>query len=60
MPTLLKKERFFLFVYSCETHRERQGHRQREEEQAPYKEPDAGLNPRPWDQALSQRQILNC
>ena len=34
-----------LFIYSWETHRERQRHRQREK-QAPCREPDAGLDPR--------------
>ena len=38
--------------------RERQRHRQREK-QAPYREPDVGFDPRPWDHALSQRQTLN-
>ena len=33
------------FIYSWETHRERQRHRQREK-QAPCREPDVGLNPR--------------
>ena len=42
-----------------ETHTERQRHRQREEKQGPCKETDAGLDPRIWDQALSQRQMLN-
>ena len=36
---------YFLFIYSWETHRARQTHRQREKH-APHKEPDAGLNPR--------------
>ena len=39
---LLKK---ILFIYSGETHRERQRHRQREK-QAPCGEPDVGLDPR--------------
>ena len=37
---------------------ERQRHRQREK-QATHKEPDVGLDPRPWAQALGQRQVLN-
>ena len=47
-----------LFIYPWETHKERQRHRQREK-QAPCKEPNAGLNPRPRDHSLSQRQMLN-
>ena len=34
----------FLFIH--ERHRESQRHRQREEKEAPRKEPDAGLDPR--------------
>ena len=34
-----------LFIYSRETHRERQRYRLREK-QAPYREPDVGLDPR--------------
>ena len=34
-----------LFIYSCETWRDRQGHRQREK-QDPCREPDVGLHPR--------------
>ena len=34
-----------LFIYSRERERERQRHRQREK-QAPYREPDVGLDPR--------------
>ena len=33
-----------LFIYSWETHRERQRHRQREK-QAPRREPNVGLDP---------------
>ena len=47
-----------LFIYSWETQREGQRHRQREK-QALCKEPNAGLDPGPWDQALSRRQMLN-
>ena len=47
-----------LFIFSWETQRERQRHRQREK-QAPCKEPDAGLNPRLQDHALSWRQMRN-
>ena len=37
--------RFYLFIH--ETHRERGRHRQRQrEKQAPYREPDVGLDPR--------------
>ena len=39
--SLFKK---ILFIYSWETHRERQRYRQREK-QAPCGEPDAGLDP---------------
>ena len=41
-PLLFKK---ILFIYSWETHRERQRHRQREK-QAPCRESDEGLDPR--------------
>ena len=48
-PPLKKNETLFflkiLFIYSCETHRERQRHRQREK-QAPCGELNAGLHPR--------------
>ena len=37
------KKIFYLFIH--ESHRERQRHRQREK-QAPFREPDAGLDPR--------------
>ena len=37
---------------------ERQRHRQREK-LAPRREPDVGLDLRPWDHDLSQRQTLN-
>ena len=37
--------RFYLFIYSRETHRDRQRHRQREK-QALCREPDAELDPR--------------
>ena len=32
---------------------------QAEGEDAPYGEPSVGLDPRTWDQDLSQRQMLN-
>ena len=41
-----------------DTEREVQKHWQREK-QAPHKEPDVGLDPRPQDHALSQKQTLN-
>ena len=46
-PTLLALSflKNILFIYSWETHRERQRHRQREKE-APCREPDAELDPR--------------
>ena len=50
---------FFLRFYLFERHRGRQRHRQTEK-QAPCKEPDVGLDPGPWDHALSQRQTLSC
>ena len=46
-----------LFIYSWVTQRERE---KQKEKQAPCKEPDAGLDPRTWqDHALGQRQALN-
>ena len=42
-----------------EREREWQRHRQREK-QAPCEEPDVGLDSRPQNHALSQRQMLNC
>ena len=39
---IFKKD--FLFIYSWETHKDRQRHRQREK-QAPCREPDVGLDP---------------
>ena len=47
-----------IFIYSWETYRERQKHRQREK-QAPRREPDVGLDPRPQDHTLRWRQTLN-
>ena len=44
-----------LFIYSWETHRERQRHRQKEK-QAPCREPDVGLDPGSRDHALGWRQ----
>ena len=38
-------KRFYLFIYSWQTRRERQRHKQREK-QAPCKKPNAGLDPR--------------
>ena len=42
-----------------ERERERQRHRQREK-QAPYREPNVGLDPGLQDSTLGQRQALNC
>ena len=47
-----------LFVYSWETQRESQKHRQKEK-QALRRELDVGLNPGSRDHTLSQRQKLN-
>ena len=47
-----------VFIYSWETHRERQRHRQREK-QAPTGSLMQDLIPGPWDHALNQRQTLN-
>ena len=47
-----------LFIYSWETQRERQSHRQREK-QAPHRQPDVGLHPRPPDHDLRQRQMFH-
>ena len=47
-----------LFVYSWETHREKQRRRQREK-QAPCWESNEGLDARTRDHALGQRQMLN-
>ena len=50
-----------LFIYSWETHRERQRHRQREK-QASYGEPDAGLDPRTsgsWSEPKADTQALS-
>ena len=48
---------FFLIFHLFMRDTERQRHRK--EKQAPHREPDVGLNSRPWDHALSQRQMLN-
>ena len=50
---------FFKILFIYERRRERQRHRQREK-QASCGEPGVGLDPRPQDQDLSQRQTLNC
>ena len=47
-----------LFIYSWETYKERQRHRQREK-QAPHREPDVGLNTWTGDHTLSWRQTLS-
>ena len=46
-------------MIDIERERERQRHRQREK-QAPFKEPDVGLDPASQDHTLGQRQKLNC
>ena len=53
----LRDSSFFLdlFIYSLETHTETEA----EGEAVSPREPQAGLNPGPQDQALSQRQTLN-
>ena len=44
-----------------DTEKERQGHRQKHrEKQAPCREPDVGLDPRPRDHTVSQRQTFSC
>ena len=52
---------FFLkdFIYSCETHRERQRHRQKERSRLPLGSPMWDLIPGLWDHDLSRRQMLN-
>ena len=47
-------KRFYLFMHEGYTERERQRHRQREE-QAPCREPDVGLDPGPQDHALESK-----
>ena len=54
----LKVFSIVFIVCRCYKQRERQRHRPREK-QAPCKEPDVGLNPESWDQALGRRQMLN-
>ena len=39
--------------------RDREAETQAEGEAGSRQEPDVGLDPRPWDHALSQRQTLN-
>ena len=50
----------FIYLFMKDTHRERevQRHKQREK-QAPHREPDVGLDPRPQDHSLGQRQALH-
>ena len=38
---------------------EKEAETQAEGEAGSLQEPDVGLDPQPWDQALSQRQMLN-
>ena len=47
---------FILFIHE----RQREAETQAKGEAGSLQEPDAGLNPRPQDHALSQRQMLNC
>ena len=52
---------FLEFIYSWDTQRERQRHRQREK-QDPWREPDAGLNPRitgSWPEPKADAQPLS-
>ena len=44
----------FIYLFMRDAERERQ-----REKQAPHREPDVWLDPGSWDQALSQRQMLN-
>ena len=48
----------YLFMRDTETQRERQRHRQREK-QAPCKEPDVGLDPRPPGSHPGLKAALN-
>ena len=48
-----------LFIYSWQTHTERQKHRQREK-QAPCRESDLGLNPRSSGSHPGLKAALNC
>ena len=52
---------YYLFIYSRETHRERErdAETQAEGEAGSLPEPDAGLDPGTHDHALSQSQTLN-
>ena len=50
--------KMYLFIHERHRLRERQRHRRREQ-QAPYREPDVGLNPQTQNHALSQRQTPN-
>ena len=49
--------RFYLFIH--ERQREKEAETQAEGEAGSPQEPNVGLNPRPQDHALSQRQTLN-
>ena len=49
----------FIYLFMRDRERWGQRHRQREK-QVPCREPNVGLNPEPWDHALSQRQTLYC
>ena len=52
---LMDFKKYFIYLFTKDTQRQR--HRQRKrEKQASYKEPDVGLDPKPWDHALSRRQ----
>ena len=51
---LFFKDFIYLFMRDTERDRERERGRDRQrEKQAPCREPDVGLDPRSWDQALS-------
>ena len=49
---------FFKTLFINETHTERQRHRQREK-QAPYREPDVGLDPRTPESRPGPKAVLN-
>ena len=51
-------KRFYLFIHERHRERERQRDRQREK-QAPYREPDVGLDPRSPESHSGPKVVLN-
>ena len=52
------KKKYFIYLFMKDTHTERQRHRHREK-QAPYREPDVGLDPKSSESHPGLKAALN-